>query len=181
MLRVPSPEDAREEQRAETRASVPLGLQDDGRRRQRVGNDAINPYNIDDIKRAYAPSNGKGSPDQILREIDFEWKAYDTYGKLNYTTLQAHEVQGWRPCQHSDFRPGRFAPPGTEGAVHVNDMILMHRPMRLTVEARQEDYVNATRSMEVNRKKMAVAPEGQAPRTEPDLQTERFTIEIPDK
>lgn len=181
MNRVPSPFDAREDVRAETRASevMPNSFIDDGRQRHRTGDAAINPYDLTDIMKMYAPTNGTGSQAQIAKEVHFEWKAYETYGKSNHLQLIAHEQQGWRPVMHSDF-PGRFAPMGTEGKVHVNDMLLMHRPMRLTVQARQEEYTKATRAMQMHRQKMAEAPEGQAPRTTPVVRTSREAIDIPE-
>jgi hypothetical protein len=188
MDRIPSPNEQQAhrlpEPPSDVRPSVrpierPSGLMDDGRSRQRTGDAAINPYEVADIKKMYAPTNGQGTPAQIAQETDFEWKAYETYGKANYSQVRAHHEQGWRPVMHSDF-PERFAPAGTEGAVRVNDMIFMHRPMRLTVEARAEDYAKATRAMQVHRQKMAEAPEGQAPRTAPVIRTSREAIEIPE-
>lgn len=176
--------DVRPEVRVDTRPGpevrhIPLGLRDDGRQRNRTGEAAINPYQCDDIKRMYAPTDGKGTQAQIDQEIDFEWKAYETYGKPNYTQYQAHREQGWRAVMHSDF-PDRFAPTGAEGPVRINDMIFMHRPMRLTVQARREEYAKANQAMQMHRQKMAEAPDGQAPRTTPVERTTREAIDIPE-
>ena len=182
MERIPSPPvpDARESVRAETREStIPPGLMDDGRQRLRAGSAVLDPYNIDDIRRAFAPTNGDPRKGNIDNEIDFEWKAYETYGKPNHTQLRGHREQGWKAVMCSDF-PDRFAPPDTEGPVRVNDMLLMHRPMRLTVQARQEDYKNATRQMQVHRQKMAETPEGQHQRVVLADKTSREAIEIPE-
>ena len=186
MNRIPSPPpmDARPSERTHERPSLPPGLQDDGRVRNRTGEQVVDPYNIDDIKNAYAPTNGDPSKGNIQYEVDFEWKAYETYGKKNYSQYHAHEDQGWRPVMHSDF-PGRFAPAGEEGSVRVNDMILMHRPMRLTAQARKEDYGRATRAMQVHREKMAETPEGQHTRMKPVIRSSieplpREAIEVPD-
>jgi hypothetical protein len=185
MERIPSPnelregfrDNPREQQRPEARSDIrPV---DDGRQRMRSGDAVINPYNIDDIRKLYCPTNGTGTAEQVAGETDFQWNNYETYGKRDFSQLRAYYDQGWRNVPHSMF-PDRFAPTGTEGPVIVNDMILMERPMRLTVQARQEDYVRATRSMQVHRLKMAEAPEGQAPRTTPVIKTSREAIEIPD-
>src|SRR5262245_6982242 len=154
MNRIPSPPSGveRVDSRVEARV-IPAAFLDDGRERNRTGDAVIDPYNIDDIRAIYCPTNGDPAKGNITNEVDFQWKAHTTYGKPNYTQLVAHEQQGWKTAQHADF-PGRFAPPGTEGAVIINDMILMHRPMRLTVQARQEEYNKATRAMQVHRKKM---------------------------
>jgi hypothetical protein len=184
MNRIPSPtmQEPRETQREETMRPEMRGAirpTDDGRQRMRTGDAVINPYDIDDIRRVYCPTNGTGTPEQIAGETDFQWNTYETYGKRDYSLQRAYYDQGWRNVPHTMF-PDRFAPVGTEGPVIVNDMILMERPMRLTVQARQEDYVRATRAMQVHRLKMAEAPEGQAPRTTPVIRTSREAIEIPD-
>lgn len=190
MDRIPSPHEPPRAQEpfSEVRAGVhpterlmerPSSMIDDGRERQRTGDAAVNPYDVGDIKRMYAPTNGYGTPAQIAKETDFEWKAYETYGKANYAQVRAHHEQGWRPVMHSDF-PDRFAPAGTEGAVRINDMIFMHRPMRLTVQARQEDYAKANRAMQVHQQTLGQAPEGQAPRTTPVIRSSREAIEIPE-
>ena len=182
MDRVPSPNGERETQREEsirTEVRGDIRPHDDGRQRMRTGDAVINPYDIDDIRRVYCPTNGTGTAEQIARETDFQWNTYETYGKRDYSLQRAYYDQGWRNVPHSMF-PDRFAPVGTEGPVIVNDMILMERPMRLTVQARQEDYVRATRAMQVHRLRMAEAPDGQAPRTTPVIKTSREAIEIPE-
>jgi len=148
---------------------------DDGRERLRTGNVNVNPFEIGDIVRAYAPTGGK----RPEGEIDFNWKRHDVYGKEDYAEMQDYVQQGWRPVTYEMF-PGRFAPPGTTGSVIVRGMILMERPMRLTIEARQEELEAANRAMRVHQKNMAEAPEGQAPRMAPVMRTTREAIEIPD-
>lgn len=193
MERVPSPGmgnmamgDARPMERGESRvppglseSRIPPGLMDDGRERGLSGAMAINPYDITDIKKMLAPTDGKGTIEQVAREVDIEWKAHETYGKPNYHQYQMHIKQGWRPVHYSDF-PERFAPAGAEGAVRLNDMILMHRPMRLTVKARKEEYDKAVAAMQVHRKQMAETPEGQAPRVVLADRSTREAIEIPE-
>jgi hypothetical protein len=188
MNRIPSPDEAmresprddepqREEVRPEVRSS--LRLQDDGRERMRTGTANVDPFDISDIYAQYAPTKGDPKKNNINNEIDFNWKRYETYGKRDYAEQRSYYDQGWRPVMHEMF-PDRFAPAGTEGPVIVKDMILMERPMRLTVQARNEEMNLATRAMTVHRQKMAEAPDGQAPRMDPIVRTTRETIEIPD-
>lgn len=176
-----SPRDAddtpRDEPRPEVRSA--LRLRDDGRERMRTGNANVDPFDISDIYAIYAPTKGDPKKGNIANEIDFNWKRFETYGKRDYAEQRSYHDQGWKPVLHSDF-PDRFAPAGTEGPVIVKDMILMERPMRLTVQARNEEMALATRAMTVHRQKMAEAPEGQAPRMDPIVRTTRETIEIPD-
>lgn len=158
----PRAEAPREPVREEIRSA--LRISDDGSRtRLRTGNANTDPFDISDIRRVYCPTEGDPKKNNINNEIDFNWKRYETYGKPDYAEMRGYHDQGWRPVPHSAF-PDRFAPAGTEGPVIVKDMILMERPMRLTVQARQEEYDAATRAMRVNRQKIAATPEGSAPR-----------------
>lgn len=188
MDRIPSPgqrEPLREPLRGEpedkVRPEVRSGLRlvDDGRTRQRSGNQNNDPFNIDDIYNEYAPTRGDPRKGNIRNEIDFNWKRYEVAGKQDYSEMRTYLEQGWKPVQHSDF-PGRFAPAGTEGAVIVKDMMLVHRPMRLTIEARNDEMVLATRATQAQHMKAAETPDGHAPRMNPVIRSTRENIEIPD-
>jgi hypothetical protein len=149
------------------------------RARARSGLANVDPYDISDLVRIYAPTRGDPRKGNIDNEIDFNWKRYETYGRRDYAELQGYHEQGWREVMHEMF-PGRFAPPGTCGPVVVKDMILMERPMRLTVVARNEEIDAATRAMRVNRESMGQTPEGHAPRVVLADRTTRTAIDIPE-
>jgi hypothetical protein len=169
-------ESPREAVRPEMRSA--LRISDDGRQRLRTGNQNVDPFNIDDIRAVYCPTNGDPRRGNVDNEIDFNWKRYETYGKPDYAEMRGYHDQGWRPVTHDTF-PERFAPSGTAGPVVIKDMILMERPMRLTVQARSEEYEAATRAMRVNRQKVAETPEGSMPRTVYADRSSREAIEIP--
>jgi len=176
----PSPlrDSPREEGLHPVRETMRLTL-DRTRERLREGNANIDPFNIDDLVAQYAPTRGDPRKGNIDNEIDFNWKRYECLGKADYSEQREYYLQGWRPVLHSHF-PGRFAPEGTEGPVIVKDMILMERPMRLTVKARMDEHEQATRAMRVNRENLGVTPEGQAPRMVLTNRTTREAIEIPE-
>jgi len=153
---------------------------DPSRRRMRSAESVIDPFDIADIVRAYAPTRGDPRKGNIDNEIDFNWKRFETYGKKDFAEQRAYHDQGWREVMHESF-PGRFAAPGTKGPVIVKDMILMERPMRLTVQARNEEILAANRAMRVNQTNMALTPEGQAPRMVITDRTTREPISIPDE
>lgn len=138
--------------RSEIRGPTRLTL-DPSRQRLREGITNLDPFDIADIYAQYAPTRGDPTKGNIDNEIDFNWKRYETFGKQDYAEQRSYYDQGWRPVMHSMF-PGRFAPEGTEGAVIVKDMILMERPMRLTVKARNEEMEQANRAMRVNQLNM---------------------------
>jgi hypothetical protein len=152
---------------------------DPTRERLHSGNANIDPFDISDIYAKYAPTRGDPARGNIANEIDFNWKRYETYGKPDYSEQRAYHAQGWRPVQHHHF-PGRFAPEGTEGPVVVKDMILMERPMTLTVRARNEEIHEATRAMQVNRQKVRATPDGSMPRVVYADRSSREAIEIPE-
>lgn len=194
MNRIPSPtrDPLRDEPHAglgsteQTLRELPHEEEDDSvlrldpeRERLHSGNQNVDPFDISDIYAKYAPTRGDPKRGNVENEIDFNWKRYETYGKPDYAEQRAYHAQGWRPVMHHHF-PGRFAPAGTQGAVIVKDMILMERPMRLTVKARNEELVEATRAMQVNRQKVASTPEGSAPRHVWADRTSRENIEIPE-
>lgn len=152
---------------------------DPQRERAREGIANIDPFDISDLVKIYAPTRGDPAKGNVDREIDFNWKRWDTYGKQNYAELQEYHQQGWREVVHEMF-PGRFAPPGTRGPVVVKDMVLMERPMRLTVKARNEEIEAATQAMRVNQRKLAVTLEGQAPRVVFANKSSQEAIPIPE-
>lgn len=158
--------------------SPPRLVVDRTRERLREGIYNLDPFDIADLVKMYAPTRGDPTKGNIDNEIDFNWKRWETYGKRDYTELRGYHEQGWREVQHSMF-PGRFAPEGTEGPVVVKDMILMERPMRLTVAARNDEIDMATRAMRVNRQNIGATPEGSAPRVIFADRTSREAIEIP--
>jgi len=153
---------------------------DPTRERLLEGAALIDPFDISDIMEVYAPTKGDPAKGNVQNEIDFNWKRYETYGKRDYSEQRQYHNQGWRPVLHSHF-PGRFAPEGTEGPVIVKDQILMERPMRLTVKARQDEMKQATQVMRVNRENLGTTPEGQAPRMVLTDKTSRENISIPEE
>jgi hypothetical protein len=166
------------ELRPQQRETTRLVL-DRTRERLREGGANIDPFNIDDIKNQYAPTNGDPRMGNVDNEIDFNWKRYECLGKADYSEQRDYYLQGWRPILHSMF-PGRFGPEGIEGPVIVKDMLLMERPMRLTVKARQDEIRQATQMMRVNRETVGVTPEGSAPRVVFTNRTTRENVEIPE-
>jgi hypothetical protein len=188
-MRVPSPRDPlREPLHEPPQAGLAASLYsetlgeltvDPTRERQLSGLAAIDPFDIADIMAKYAPTRGEGTPEQVAREIDFNWKRFETYGKPDYAEQRTYAQQGWRAVQHHHF-PGRFAPPGQSGPVILKDMVLMERPMRLTMQARNEEIQAATRAMQVHRRKVAETPEGSAPRVVYADRTTREAISIPE-
>jgi hypothetical protein len=176
----PSPlRDAPREEGLRSARETPRLVVDSTRERLRSGNANIDPFNIDDLQQQYAPTRGDPRRGNVDNEIDFNWKRYECLGRADYSEQREYYLQGWRPILHSHF-PGRFAPEGTEGPVIVKDMILMERPMRLTVKARHDEMEQATRAMRVNRENLGTTPEGQAPRMVISDRSTREAIEIPE-
>jgi hypothetical protein len=186
MEKIPSPSPFREEAVQAGLAGEALRSEVHGelridplRERRHQGNAAIDPFDISDIMAKWAPTRGELAKGNVDNELDFNWKRFETYGKPDYAESRMYQDQGWRPVQHYHF-PGRFAPPGTQGPVVIKDMILMERPMRWTVQARNEEILQATRAMQVHRQKVADTPEGHSPRVVYADRVTREAISIPE-
>lgn len=102
-----------------------------------------------------------GAEDQffIPREIipdgwSYEWKRMSVYGER----AQAHQTMlsqnGWEavPAPRHD---GQFMPPGYQGPIERDGLILMERPEVLTEEARAEDLRRARSQTNVNQQRLS--------------------------
>ncbi len=69
---------------------------------------------------------------------DYEWKTENVRGSdmLNYQA-KLH-ANGWRPVPSSRL-PGVYGPENDEGPVRHDGMILMERPLQLTIDARADE------------------------------------------
>lgn len=73
----------------------------------------------------------------------YEWKTENVTGKDQLTYQARLQANGWRPVPNSRI-PGIYAHEGDEGPVRYDGMILMERPLALTIEAREDDHRRAT-------------------------------------
>lgn len=136
--------------------------------RSRKGNQAVDPFYVPPELQARYP------------DLSFNWKNHEVYGKIDQADRRMIQDQGWRACPHSMF-PGYFAPEGSPGPIIIQDMVLMERPMHLTVEARNEEIGRAYQNEAAHRQRASQAPAGQAPRMPMSMRSQTVSLEIPEE
>lgn len=82
-------------------------------------------------------------PQEIIPDgIDLQWVTDSVLGQPAMQTRIAFEVNAWEPVLPSMFDgrfDGMFMPKGHKGEINVDGLVLMWRPMELTMEARAEE------------------------------------------
>ena len=90
---------------------------------------------------------------------DVQWVVDSVLGQPAVARRQAFEVNAWEPVTPDMFDgafEGMFTRKGHQGEIHFEGLVLMYRPMELTLEAREEDKaaqlgaLAAQRSMVMN-------------------------------
>lgn len=74
--------------------------------------------------------------------MDLQWVTVECYGQLQTTYRASQEKHGWTPVHPSDFDglfDGRYMPRGAEGEINVGGLVLMTRPLELSIASRQKD------------------------------------------
>jgi len=92
--------------------------------------------------------------------ISYEWKRESVYGndKVGDPSYLANlQDNGWEPVDVSEM-PGRFNRFGETGSIRRDGMILMKRPMELTIEARREDFDIAREQVATARRQLGKDP-----------------------
>jgi len=93
----------------------------------------------------------------------YQWIRYDVYGKPDNARLAEAEMQGWRsvPARRHD---GRFMPPGTDGPIIVDGMMLHEIPERVNRLKRHMAAQAASARVRDMNDQLIYAPPGTAPR-----------------
>lgn len=107
--------------------------------------DSINPFDLPD--EFVSATNAEG--------FDLEWKTEMVHGQDRVTYQAKLAANGWRPVSNSRL-PGRYAPEDDAGAIRFDGMILMERPMILTVEARHDEDRRAREQLQMKHESWGV-------------------------
>lgn len=102
-------------------------------------------------KRQRLRKRSAGGPLEIPREmiphgVDLMWVADAILGQPNPQGRMQFEINAWEPVLPEMFDgrfKGMFMPKDHRGEIKVDGMVLMWRPLELTIEARQEDIAAA--------------------------------------
>lgn len=82
------------------------------------------------------------NPELIPEGIDLQWVTSEVLGQPAVGVRQSYEVNAWEPVTGDMFGgrfDGMFHPKGHKGEINVGGLVLMYRPMELTLEARAEE------------------------------------------
>jgi hypothetical protein len=81
-------------------------------------------------------------PDIIPPGWSYEWKRHSVWNKEDPAYMNGLGSVGWTPVM-AESHPGVFLPLEAKGHIIREGMILMERPMSLTLEAQAEEYRTA--------------------------------------
>jgi hypothetical protein len=165
MPKLRDPDETREPLRADEPVREPIRAEEGERTRRRQGTQVHSKFHI--------------PVEMIPAGLSIEWKRDEVMGKPDYHYARDLAEQGWRPCDHSMF-PALFAPKGTAGAIKIDGMILMERPVHLTEEAKAEDYQRATGALRAAQFQLEATPDGSLPRTKAKVSTTVEPMVVPD-
>lgn len=101
-----------------------------------IGRDGKAVYRQNGIGSAsdpYAIANELAPPGWV-----YEWKRYSTLNQVDFSyQATVQRVGGWTPVM-ADRHPGVWLPADTKGAIIIDGLILMERPIELHIEATRE-------------------------------------------
>jgi hypothetical protein len=110
--------------------------------------------------------------DAIPDTVDLNWKRFSAYGQEYPYYLEQQRKQGWEPVNPQEHPDWVSLPPGYDATVVlIEGLILMERPMELTIEARQEnDVLNKRRIDEAKMRAGQKSSAGEAERLRPKIE-----------
>lgn len=123
------------------------------RTRKRKGGQIADKYHID--------------ASEIPAGSSYEWKTVTVYGKSDPSYNVMMREQGWEPVDGS--RHPNMVAEDHKGPIIRDGMMLMERPIELTLEAQAEDRDNAMQMVQIKKQQLGETPEGTLPREAPNL------------
>ena len=115
--------------------------------------------------------------DEIPEGLDYEWKRWSNVGDHDPFYIAAQREQGWEPVPPK--RHPNWVPPGyNEPHIIKGGMILMDRPMELTLEARKELRQLSRQQVREAEQRLGMTPKGELSRDADDRVRPRITKEV---
>jgi len=106
-------------------------------------------------KRRVRKNTGAGPleihKDLFPDDVDLMWVSDTILGQPVHHERMKFEINAWEPVTPDMFDgrfDGMFMPKGYRGEINVAGMVLMWRPMELTLEAREEDRALARQAVQ---------------------------------
>ncbi len=92
-------------------------------------------------------------PREMIPEgMDLQWVTDSVYGKEMSQHRSGFEKRGWTPVHQSDFDgvfDGMFLPKGVDGEIKVDGLVLMARPLEISLQAKKLDKRRAREQVEI--------------------------------
>lgn len=138
------------------------------------------------VQRAAAETGNDrfGIPQDLLRRVhdegfSWEWKEHTINGQHRADVAARNRQVGWEPVMHESY-PGIFAPEydlvsgvPTKGPVIRDGLMLMERPLVLTMEARRDEKNKADARVRGAKQQYNRLDTSQAPTAEFDMTAQR--------
>jgi len=94
-------------------------------------------------------------PQNLIPEgMDYQWVTSEILQQPSHTTRAGFEINGWEPVP-ATRHDGMWMPKGFKGEINVGGLVLMERPMELTLEARQEEREMARQAVGGNTRSLS--------------------------
>lgn len=88
----------------------------------------------------------------------YQWMAYSVNGEVQYTAMSSKKRVGRWEEVPADRHPGVWLPVGHKGAIIVDGLVLMERPVELHIEAEREMKRQADGAVRKAKEERALAP-----------------------
>lgn len=108
------------------------------------------------------------NPEIIPEGWSYEWKRHTTFGKEDPAYQVSLRRTGWDPVpvyRHPELMPAKW---NQSDAITRDGMVLMERPMEITIEARERDRKNARDAVRQKEQQLRGAPAGDRSPFEPN-------------
>lgn len=110
----------------------------------------------------YSPGEESEDRLHIPRDLfppgfDFQWVTDSVYGQAQPQHRAQFERKGWTQVHQEDFDgrfDGMFMPKGAQGEITVDGLVLMARPLELTIKSRKEDLRRAQEAMSIKQRQL---------------------------
>lgn len=101
--------------------------------------------------------------EEIPEGLSYEWKRYSVMGQVDPFYIAQQREQGWEPVPSK--RHPNWVPPGyKEPHIIKGGMILMDRPMELTLEAKKELRQLSKQQVREAEQRLGMTPKGELTR-----------------
>lgn len=129
------------EQEAQIERSMPV--REHGMRAESVREEEVRPAKKVRVRKGGGMTDRLHIPAAMIPpDIDLQWVTSEILGMPDMQGRQAYEINGWEPVageMWDGLFDGMFMPKGYKGELNVGGLVLMWRPMELTMEARAEE------------------------------------------